>query len=304
MADSFRAADVVLHAIDVQGVRVQNNLDEGSIINSNAGLFLVSRPTGGEVFQNSNDLHADFDRMLRQQEVVYVLGFHTPDYAPGTFHDLNVKLVNAPTGARRTRRRLLRKRPRDPVERALTNAADHRQRHPAERCSRGRPRRRVPAERRQARQVPVILDINGSDLMRETGTVIGGADVFVYAFDAARRGARPALRPPHVEMAKVGDKVRPTGIRYYGTLMLPPGSYAVKALVRTGDPDAAPRAIEKRGYARINIIVPDGRADRVLPPIPIDEDGNGCSCAAIAATAATIPSNTAAERFRRPPPPT
>src|SRR4051812_19248512 len=43
MADSFRAADAVLHAIDVQGVRVQNNLDEGAIINSNGGLFLVSR---------------------------------------------------------------------------------------------------------------------------------------------------------------------------------------------------------------------------------------------------------------------
>ena len=56
----------------------RTTLDEGSIINSNAGLFLVSRPTGGEVFQNSNDLHADFERLLRQQEVVYVLGFHSP----------------------------------------------------------------------------------------------------------------------------------------------------------------------------------------------------------------------------------
>ncbi|MEA2329734.1 MAG: hypothetical protein QOE68_4693, partial [Thermoanaerobaculia bacterium] len=100
MADSFRAADVVLHAIDVQGVRVQNNLNEGSIINSNAGLFLVSRPTGGEVFENSNDLHSDFQRLLRQQEVVYVLGFHTSDNLPGAFHNVSVKLVNVPPGSR------------------------------------------------------------------------------------------------------------------------------------------------------------------------------------------------------------
>src|SRR4051794_27521713 len=56
MAQAFRASDVVLHAIDIQGVRVQNDVTSGSNINSNAGLFTLSRPTGGEVFQNSNDL--------------------------------------------------------------------------------------------------------------------------------------------------------------------------------------------------------------------------------------------------------
>jgi hypothetical protein len=68
--------------------------------------------------------------------------------------------------------------------------------------------------------------------------------------------------------------VRATGIRYYGTLMLPPGSYAVKALVRTGDPDrGAAEAAEKRGYARLNITVPSAGQVAILPPIPIDEDG-------------------------------
>jgi len=77
-----------------------------------------------------------------------------------------------------------------------------------------------------------------------------------------------------IEVAKVGDKVRASGIRYYGTLMLPPGGYAVKALVRTGDPDrGAAEAIEKRGYARVNITVPAEGQTAILPPIPIDEDG-------------------------------
>src|SRR5947209_18057593 len=73
MAQAFRASDVVLHAIDIQGVRVQNDVTSGSNLNSNAGLFTISRPTGGEVFQNSNDLKNNFGRMLRAQEVVYVL---------------------------------------------------------------------------------------------------------------------------------------------------------------------------------------------------------------------------------------
>jgi VWFA-related protein len=275
MAENFRASDVVLHAIDVQGVRVQNNLDEGSIINSNAGLFLVARPTGGEVFQNSNDLHADFERLLRQQEVVYVLGFHSPDSAPGTFHNVSVRLVNAPAGARATHAAGYYERGRDTsVERALTNAQIIINDLPQNDLRVNVLATAFPPSGGKPAQVPVIIDINGADLMRETGAVIGGADVFIYAFDSAGVVRDRLYDRVTIEVAKVGDKVRATGIRYYGTLMLPPGSYAVKALVRTGDPDrAAAEAMEKRGFARINIIVPTEGQTAILPPIPIDEDG-------------------------------
>jgi VWFA-related protein len=275
MADSFRAADVVLHAIDVQGVRVQNNLDEGSIINSNGGLFLVARPTGGEVFQNSNDLHSDFERLLRQQEVVYVLGFHTSDNAPGTFHNVSVKLVNAPPGSRAVKPAGYYERGRvTSVERALTNAQIIVNDIPQTDLRLNVLATAFPPSGGKPAQVPVIIDINGADLMRETGTVIGGADVFIYAFDTAGIVRDRLYDRVTIEVAKVGDKVRATGIRYYGTLMLPPGSYAVKALVRTGDPDrGAAEALEKRGYARVNINVPAEGQIAILPPIPIDEDG-------------------------------
>jgi VWFA-related protein len=275
MADSFRAADVVLHAIDVQGVRVQNNLEEGSIINSNGGLFLLSRPTGGEVFQNSNDLHADFDRLLRQQEVVYVLGIHTTDNVPGTFHNVSVKLVNAPPGSRAMSPAGYYERGRvTSVERALTNAQIIVNDIPQSDLRVNVLATAFPASGAKPAQVPVIIDINGADLMRETGTIIGGADVFIYAFDTAGVVRDRLYDRVTIEVAKVGDKVRATGIRYYGTLMLPPGSYAVKALVRTGDPDrGASEALEKRGYARVNINVPSEGQIAILPPIPIDEDG-------------------------------
>jgi len=275
MADSFRAADVVLHAIDVQGVRVQNNLDEGAIINSNGGLFLVSRPTGGEVFQNSNDLHADFERLLHQQEVVYVLGFHTSDYAPGTFHNVAVKLVNAPPGSRAIQPAGYYERGRvNSVERALTNAQIIINDLPQTDLRVNVLATAFPPTAGKPAQVPVIIDINGADLMRETGTIIGGADVFIYAFDTAGVVRDRLYDRVTIEVAKVGEKVRTSGIRYYGTLMLPPGSYAVKALVRTGDPErGAAEALEKRGYARVNINVPSEGQIAILPPIPIDEDG-------------------------------
>jgi VWFA-related protein len=276
MAASFRAADVILHAIDIQGVRMQNNLDEGSIINSNAGLFLVARPTGGQVFQNSNDLHDNFSRLLRQQEVVYVLGFHVPDSAPGTFHNVSVKLVNAPNGARVSQGAGYFEKGRDTaVERALTNAeiiVNDIPQHDLRINMLAAPFPQTAAG--QPAQVPVIIDINGADLIRETSTTIGGADVFIYAFDTAGVVRDRLYERLTIEVAKVGEKVLATGIRYYGTLMLPPGSYAVKALVRTGDPDRGPvDVVEKRGYARVNITVPAEGQIAILPPIPIDEDG-------------------------------
>jgi len=270
MADNFRVSDVVLHAVDV---REESEASGGGTASS---LFLLARPTGGEVIQSANDPHGDFARILHQQEVVYVLGFHVSDFSPGSFHNVSVRLVNAPESARVSHAAGYFERGRaTPVERSLTNAQiivndlpQHELRLnllavPFPPTSAGKPA-----------QVPVVIDINGSDLLRETSTTIGGADVFVYAFDSNGVVRDRLYDCLTVEVAKAGDKVRRTGLRYYGTLMLPPGRYAVKALIRTGDTDrGAAEATEKRGYGRVNITVPAEGQTAILPPIPIDEDG-------------------------------
>jgi hypothetical protein len=58
---------------------------------------------------------------------------------------------------------------------------------------------------------------------------------------------------------RVGDRLSGSGVRYYGTLMLPPGSYAIKSLVRSG------------GRNRTDVVVPHDGDVVVLPPIPIDD---------------------------------
>src|SRR5207248_9136242 len=104
MSKYFAGSDVVLHAIDIQGARVQNRLTDGAKVNSNDALFLVARPTGGTVFQNANNVKDDFARLLHQQEVVYILGFQAQVNEAGKFHDLDVKLIGGPTGASVTHR--------------------------------------------------------------------------------------------------------------------------------------------------------------------------------------------------------
>jgi VWFA-related protein len=271
MAQAFRASDVVLHAIDIQGVRVQNDVASGANLNSNAGLFVISRPTGGEVFQNSNDLKNNFQRMLRAQEVVYVLAFQAPVGSGGKYHDLKVKLVNS-GGRLNYRTGYYENGGETPTERALTTAEVIVNDMPQDDVHIAAFAAPFPAGNGNS-QVPVIIDLNGADLIKEAKGSTAAAEIFVYAFDSEGIVRDRLYQRLTLDLKKVGDRLRGGGIRYYGTLVLPPGSYAIKSLVRAGEPDRKnPNENEKRGYARTNITVARAGDVSVLPPIPIDDE--------------------------------
>jgi VWFA-related protein len=269
MAQSFRASDVVLNAIDIQGVRVLND-SAGSHFNSNAALFVISRPTGGEVFENSNDLKKDFERMLRTQEVVYILTFHGPTISAGKYHELKVKLVHSP-GRLNYRTGYFENGEETSTERALTTAEVIVDDIPQNDIHLAAFAAAFPGANGNS-QVPVILDLNGADLAKEARGNIAAAEIYVYAFDSEGIVRDRLYQRVRLDLKKVGDRLRSGGIRYYGTLFLPPGSYAIKSLVRAGDPDRKnANQTEKRGYARTNVVVPNAGDVAVLPPIPIDD---------------------------------
>lgn len=268
MAQAFRASDVVLHAIDIQGVRVQNDVVSGSNFNSNAGLFTISRPTGGEVFQNSNDLKNNFGRMLRAQEVVYVLGFQGPSVSFGRYHDLKVKLVNSP-GRVNYRAGYYENGGETTTERTLTTAEIIVNDIPQDDVRMAAFAAPFPDGNGGNSQVPIILDVNGSDIIKEAKGSTAAAEIFVYAFDSEGIVRDRLYQRLTFDLKKVGERMK-SGLRYYGTLVLPPGSYAIKSLVRTGESEKKPEN-EKRGYARTNIIVPKAGEVAVAPPVPIDE---------------------------------
>jgi VWFA-related protein len=271
MAQAFRNSDVVLHAIDIQGVRIQNDAASGSNLNSNAGLFVLSRPTGGEVFENSNDLKASFDRMLRAQEVVYVLAFQSPTKSPGKFHDLKVKLVNSP-GRLSYRLGYYENGSESPIERSLTTAEVIVNDVPQDDVHMAAFAAPFPLSDGNS-QVPVILDLRGADLARQAKGNAVAAEIFVYAFDSDGIVRDRLYQRLTLDLSKVGDRLRAGGVRYYGTLVLPPGTYAIKSLVRTGESDRKnPGDVEKRGFGRVDVIVPKPGDVSVLPPIPIDDE--------------------------------
>ena len=264
MVQYFRQSDVVLHAIDIQGVRVQNDAS-GSRINSNAGLFALARPTGGEVFQNENNLKTNFNRMLHSQEVVYVLGFQAPPSKAGAFHDLKLKLVNVPSGSHASYRTgYYEAGAESPAERSLTDAEILVNDIPQSDVHVAALSAAFPNASGNA-QVPVILELNGRDLSQAAKGNNASAEIFVYAFDSDGTVRDRLYQRIQLDLKKVGDRLRSTGVRYYGTLSLPPGQYAIKSLVRTGDTD-------RRGFARTDVIVARAHEMAMGTPIPIDED--------------------------------
>jgi VWFA-related protein len=264
MAKTFRGSDVVMHALDIRGVRVQNNVVDGAIIDSNQGLYALTRPTGGEVFQNSNDLGHDFAKLMHQQEVVYVLGFRAPAEQPGAFHELTVRLVGVPKGARISHRAgYYESGGESRQERVLTNAeiimndiAQSGVRVDA--LAAAFPQRGGPA------QVPVILQIDCAETLKNYLGELLPVEIFLYAFDADGIVRDRAYQQIALDLDKVGARLRDGGVKYYGSLALPEGAYAIKALVRVGDGT-------RRGFVRTDVVVPRAGDVAVTGLVPVDE---------------------------------
>jgi VWFA-related protein len=263
MAQFFRGSDVVLHAIDIQGVRVQNDIQTGARINSNAGLALLADPTGGQVFQNSNDMAINFDRMLKAQEVVYVLAFQSQPQKPGEFHNLSVKLLNVPGAKAFSRAGYYEGGGESAAERQLTTAEIILNDIPQNDVRVAALAAPFPVDGANA-QVPVILEIDGTDVLKDLRGNAAAAEVYIYAFDADGMVRDRVYQKVSIDLKKSSEKMRNAGIKYYATLMLPAGPYAVKALVRIPE-------TERKGFARADIIVPKQGDTVVLPPIFVEE---------------------------------
>ena len=267
MANEFKRADVVLHAVDIQGVRVQNDVRGGSRINTNDGLFLVAGATGGDVFRNSNDLNTDFDRLLRQQEVVYVLGFRAPVGKAGQFRNLKIKLVNVPGGARVSHRDgFYVTTTESNIERSLSTAEIILNDIKADDLDVAALASAFPVSTRQESQVPVILEIPGADVIKAARNNAATMDIFVYAFDEDGLARDSVHQRMSFDTSKAGDKLRAGGVKFYGTLHLPPGHYAVKTLVRIVESD-------QKSYRRVDVHVPAGDDVTLLPPLFFAEGG-------------------------------
>lgn len=267
MAELFRRSDVVLHAIDIRGLRSDVDPRTGYSKASTESLFLMAEPTGGEVFKNANDMSKNFERLVRGQEVVYVLGFHARSTGtPGSFHDLRVELSDGPRGARVGHRAgYYEEAPMSELQRTLSTADIVLNDIPQEGVAIDSLIIPFPASDERNLTV-VITEINGESLLRGVEGSRVEADLFIYAFDETDAVLDYRHQNLVIDLDLAGDAVRRTGLKFYGALRLPPGSYSVKTLLRMKDSD-------RFGFERDEIEVQSTGERTILPPLLFEPEG-------------------------------
>ncbi|MFP5284592.1 MAG: VWA domain-containing protein, partial [Thermoanaerobaculia bacterium] len=100
MLEELRRSDCRVHTIDVAGVR---DGEAGDGRGARDSLFQIARDTGGDAYENFNDLSSAVGRLLERSGVTYVLTIQPEDLqADGSYHPLRVELRKgqAPRGAR------------------------------------------------------------------------------------------------------------------------------------------------------------------------------------------------------------
>jgi len=240
MIDVFRRADCAIQAVDIGGMAVGG---EGGAFSQPAGretLLTMAKDTGGELYENFNDLGQAMTKMLEATSVTYVLTIQPRDLKlDGKYHEIKVKLKNAPAGAR------LIHRPGyyAPLPFGEQSGAV-RQIDTAQLLLTGQPGGELAAgvvaaafRGEGARMhVPVVIQVDGPSLEMERGKQDSiPVAVYAYAFDPAGGVVDYFAQNLALDVSKLGGRLQKEPLKFVGDLRLPAGSYTLRTLVRVGE---------------------------------------------------------------------
>ncbi len=267
MLDAFRRSDCVIESFDIAGLRaptdVSLSVNPGARNPRTDSLYHLAKATGGELFQNTNDLAKTMSELARKTSLTYVLSFQPENLAAdGRYHEIRVKLKDGRRGEVSYRPGYYAPRPwsaRSAVERQLAAAS----------LVLGSAGGRIPVAvlaapfpvAGQRPYVPVVVQVGGPALLAGAkGTL--KADVYAYAMDEQGSVHDHFAQSLGLEVAKVRGTLESGGLTLYGHFDLDPGRYLVRVLVRndeTGEASVAAAPLEVPAFER--------GAAALLPPI-------------------------------------
>jgi VWFA-related protein len=265
MLEEFRRADFAIHAVDPSGLEAGGEV-RSRVGGREASLLQMARDTGGALYTNFNDLGEAMERLAHRTSVTYLLTVQPEGLRhDGRFRRLDVRLVDGPAGARvHHRMGYYAPDPRaeeQPLARRLEVAGRILGGTPGGGLGTSVLAAPFPMAGEKA-YVPVLLEIDGQTLLQGARREVVNTEIFAYALDHGGAVAGFFHKTLGVEVSKAGSALSQTGLKYWGHLELPPGSYAVRVLVR----DAA---TGRSGLAVTQVTVPGfgGEEVALLPPL-------------------------------------
>jgi VWFA-related protein len=237
MLEEFRRADCVIQAVDIGGLRA--GADQAPRrTGGKESLFQMAKSTGGELYENFNDLSAAMDQMLKRTGVTYVLAIQPEKVkSDGTYRRLKVELKNASRGARVIHRPgYYAPKPyteQTQLEKLLQTA--NQVTSGEESGTVGTSVLAAPFKvKGDKAYVPVLIEVDGPSLTAKTTGTMVPTEIYVYAMDETGAVHDFITQTLGLDLAKAGPALKQSGVKFFGHLDLLPGEYSLRVLVRNG----------------------------------------------------------------------
>lgn len=265
----FNRSDSVVHTVDITGLSAEGDVVEKKASGKDA-LFTIASTTGGEFIRNANELGSQLQQLQERTGVIYLLAYQPKKLEkPGQFHNLRVKVKasGARVAARSGYYEPKPYRALSPIEKVFSTG---------DLVTGGTQHQDIPARLLTApfaaegslAQVPVILEIPGKALLAGAADGQIGIEIYAYASDAKGTMTDYLTQTMALDLSKVRQQLEAGGIKFYGTLYLPPGSYTVRTLVRN-----ATTGLAGGETATIEVPAMPGGEATVLPPVFAEDPG-------------------------------
>jgi VWFA-related protein len=266
MLEEFRRADCAIQAVDTGGLR--EGAEPGSQwAGGKDSLFLLADSTGGDLYENYNDLSVAMDKMLRRTSVTYVLAVQPPDLPrDGAYHPIRVELKGASRGARVVHRPGFYA-PRPAGQTSATERILQMSRTLMAGEESGTVRTSVLAAAfpggasggQEGRAwVPVLVEVDGPSLLAGQEGWSVPVEIYGYAFDPQGQARDYFSQTVGLELLKTGAMLQQGGLKFFGHLNLEPGDWSVRVLVRNAATGAS-------GLRTVSVHVPELGQPALLP---------------------------------------
>jgi VWFA-related protein len=243
MLEELRRADCAIQAVDIGGLRGADATRDALGFERKGGkdsLFQMARDTGGDLYENFNDLSAAMGKMLERTGVTYVLTIQPESVPDGAYHALKVELKGLPRGARVVHRPgYFAPRPfaqRSKFEKMLVTAGQVLIGEEGGQIVTSVLAAPMPAHQGTSgtADVPVVVEIEGTSLLHLHEGNDVPIEIYVYALDEKGQVRDFLAQTLSLDLPKVDSRLLQSGLKFYGHLELPPGSYKGRVLVRNG----------------------------------------------------------------------
>ncbi|MDA8019253.1 MAG: VWA domain-containing protein [Thermoanaerobaculia bacterium] len=277
MLQEFKRSDSVLHSLDIAGLQVgtAETLDASAVpTGSDDALFFLANETGGTLIEDTNRFGERLNDVLKRSKITYVLSIRPDVEWDGSFHPLKVSLKGREIQGVRSR----------------TLEVSHRSGYYAP-----RPFQQVPALERnllaadaiaaaetrddigievmatpfrsgvEEAYVPVVVQVDGTDILPDNG--VGKVDVELFAYASDAEGSMKDFFSQRLELdsADSENPLAQNGFKFYGHMLLPQGDYLLRILVREVGSGLT-------GVSTNRVVVPDFESDDLqVFPVFYDE---------------------------------